>query len=121
MLKDLVLLSVSLLWILLACAVFTNAVEWLGHKLHLGQGAVGSLLAAAGTVLPETLIPMVALLKGGGDAARRQVGVGAILGAPFMLATLAMFVSGAAAAVFQRDSNGAPAETLRKKEMKFLL
>lgn len=79
--------------ILLAAEGFTNAVEWLGRKLNLGDGAVGSILAAVGTALPETIIPVFAFLKGsGGDI--EEVGIGAILGAPFMLATLAFFISG---------------------------
>jgi cation:H+ antiporter len=42
------------------------------------------------------MIPIIAILSGGGSAASHGVGVGAILGAPFMLSTLAMFVTGAA-------------------------
>jgi cation:H+ antiporter len=41
------------------------------------------------------MIPFMAIVFGGGIAAS-EVGVGAILGAPFMLATLTMFVTGAA-------------------------
>jgi cation:H+ antiporter len=41
------------------------------------------------------MIPIVAILFSG-EAHSDEVGVGAILGAPFMLATLAMFVTGAA-------------------------
>ena len=52
---------------------FTNAVEWLGQRLNLGAGAVGALLAAVGTALPESVIPVVALLSGGGDAESVQV------------------------------------------------
>ena len=33
---------------------FTNAVEWLGQRMNLGEGAVGALLAAVGTALPES-------------------------------------------------------------------
>lgn len=70
-----------------ACALFTNAIEWLGKRLNLSEGAVGSVLAAIGTTLPETSIPIVAIFFG---ATREEidVGVGAILGAPFMLSTL---------------------------------
>ncbi len=53
------------------------------------------MLAAVGTALPETMIPIIAILFASGDASH-EVGVGAILGAPFMLATLAMFVTGVA-------------------------
>jgi cation:H+ antiporter len=70
---------------------FTNAVEWLGQRLDLGAGAVGALLAAVGTALPESVIPIVALLSGGGEE-RAQIAIGAIVGAPFVLATIAMLL-----------------------------
>lgn len=75
--------------------MFTNGVEWLGKKLKLGEGAVGSILAAVGTALPESMIPVVAILLGDGHAGE-EVGIGAILGAPFMLSTLAFFITGLA-------------------------
>lgn len=78
--------------------LFTNAVEWLGHRLELGASAVGSLLAAVGTALPESTIPIVALVGGGGSS--KEVAIGAILGAPFLLATLAMVLIGASTAAF---------------------
>ena len=87
-----VLLFVSFAVILAGALLFTNAVEWLGHRLELGEGAVGSILAAVGTAMPETLIAIVALIgaKEGGD----QVAIGAIVGAPFLLGTLAMGLVG---------------------------
>jgi cation:H+ antiporter len=94
-------LILSLAAILGAAVLFTNAVEIMGDRLNLGAGAVGSVLAAVGTALPETMIPLVAilgaLLVGSGSAAAGEIGVGAILGAPFLLATLALFIVGAAA------------------------
>ena len=96
----------ALIAILLGAAFFTNAVEILGSRLGMQQGAVGSLLAAVGTALPESMIAIVAILEpvvAGGDAeGGAEIGVGAILGAPFMLATLALFVVGVAALVFRR-------------------
>src|SRR5690349_18190412 len=80
--------------------MFTNGVEWLGVKLELGQGAVGSLLAAVATALPETLIPVVAVIGGGAGA--DAVATGAIIGAPFMLATLGMVLVGGAALIYRR-------------------
>ena len=94
---EIVELAIALAVILLAAELFTNGIEWFGHKLNLAEGAVGSVLAAVGTALPETMIPLVAILfagAGGGQGAGHEIGVGAILGAPFMLSTLAMFVTG---------------------------
>lgn len=94
-------LVISLAVILGAAILFTNAVEMMGDRLNLGAGAVGSVLAAVGTALPETMIPIVAILgavlAGSGSAAAGEIGIGAILGAPFLLATLALFVVGTAA------------------------
>src|ERR1041385_8481405 len=84
--------------LLTGALMFTNGIEWLGSKLPLGQGAVGSLLAAVATALPETLIPIVAVV--GGSAGAGDVATGAILGAPFMLATLAMVLVGGAALIY---------------------
>jgi len=104
---DLVLLGVSLVVILLAAELFTNGIEWFGHKLNLAEGAVGSVLAAVATAMPETLIPVIAILgpliAGDNGESSRAIGVGAILGAPFMLSTLAMFVTGLAILVFARQ------------------
>ncbi|MCF8010547.1 MAG: sodium:calcium antiporter [Clostridiales bacterium] len=93
-------LLISLGIILIGAAFFTNSVEWFGKKLNLTRGAVGSILAAVGTALPETLIPVTAILLGTTEAAH-EIGVGAILGAPFMLSTLAMALVGISAIVFK--------------------
>ena len=103
---DLVLLVLALGIILLGAELFTNGIEWFGHRLNLAEGAVGSVLAGIATALPETLIPVIAILgpvlAGHSAPQSSEIGVGAILGAPFMLATLAMFVTGAAILVFSR-------------------
>jgi Ca2+/Na+ antiporter len=103
---DLFLLVVAFLVILLGAELFTNGIEWFGHKLGLAEGAVGSVLAAVGTALPETMIPLIAIVFGGGRS--DEVGIGAILGAPFMLATLAMFVTGVAVLVSRRSRRTGP-------------
>ena len=95
------LLIVSLAVILIAAELFTNAVEWLGLHLRLNEGAVGSVLAAVGTAMPETMIPLIAILFSAG-AAHDDIGIGAILGAPFMLSTAAFCVTGAAVLIFAR-------------------
>ncbi len=96
---ELVLLVISFAVILAGALLFTNAVEWLGHKLGLGEGAVGSLLAAVGTALPETLIAIVALV---GATKSEDVAIGAIVGAPFLLATLAMGLVGLTAYLYRK-------------------
>jgi cation:H+ antiporter len=73
--------------LVIAAELFTNAVEWAGYSLRLGTGATGSLLAAIGTSLPETLVPVVALATRAPNA--DSVAIGGVLGASFLLLTLA--------------------------------
>ena len=105
-LLTLVEFRLALAAILVAASLFTNAVEILGARLGLQQGGVGSVLAAVGTALPETIIPIVAILESvftGKEPGRAaEIGTGAILGAPFMLVTLALFVIGVSILAFRR-------------------
>ncbi len=93
----------SLVVILAGAELFTNGVEWVGEGFGLSDGVVGSVLAAVGTALPETLLPIVAILSG--RAAGEEIGIGAILGAPFMLTTLAMVVLGTATLILARHGH----------------
>lgn len=81
----------------MAAQAFTNAIEWLGYRLRLGDRVLGGILAAWGTALPELVVPLVAVL--GGSSAAHAVGIGAILGAPFLLATMAFALVGGAVVV----------------------
>lgn len=119
-----VLLLASFAVILAGAFLFTNAVEWLGHKLSLGVGAVGSILAAVGTAMPETLIPIVAII--GGAEGADEVAVGAIVGAPFLLATIAMALVGISALLYvkrrpQGRSLNAHLPTLERDLLFFLV
>jgi cation:H+ antiporter len=78
--------------IYLACEWFVNAVEWLGVRLRVGPVAVGTVLAAAGTALPESVVTLVAVLSGSPEGA--EVGVGAALGGPLVVGTVAYGVTG---------------------------
>src|SRR5438093_7719875 len=98
---DWVLLAVAFVVILAGSELFTNGVEWVGEGFGLSEGMVGSVLAAVGTALPETILPFVAIL-GGGHVEGKEIGIGAIVGAPFMLSTLAMVVLGLSAVGFAR-------------------
>jgi cation:H+ antiporter len=95
-------LVAALLVILLGAQLFTNGVEWIGERYGLAQGVVGSVLAAIGTALPETLLPLIAIVAGGAVTGK-EIGVGAIIGAPLMLSTLAMFVLAVALVWFARS------------------
>jgi cation:H+ antiporter len=97
---DWLLLATSLAVILEGAELFTNGVEWIGEGFGLSEGVVGSVLAAVGTALPETLLPLVAILSG--HHAGDEIGIGAILGAPFMLTTLAMVVIAVAVLITAR-------------------
>ncbi|MDP3087984.1 MAG: sodium:calcium antiporter [Methylotenera sp.] len=84
-------LFLMLIVILIAAEVFTNALEHLGERLGISEGVTGSLFAAVGTALPETMVPLLALLAGTSNTAtNEEIGVGSILGAPLMLATLSI-------------------------------
>lgn len=98
MIVQAVLLALSFALLLGGAFLFTNAVEWAGVRLKLGSGATGSILAAVATALPESLIPIVAIIAGeqGGEIA-----LGAIVGAPFLLATLAMGLVGLSVYLFR--------------------
>jgi cation:H+ antiporter len=99
----LLLFLLSFVIILVSCELFTNGVEWTGRRFELSEGAVGSVLAAVGTALPETMVPLIAILflpaaSSGGE----EIGVGAIMGSPFTIGTLALFVCGLSLLLFRR-------------------
>lgn len=121
---EVILLIASFAVILAGALLFTNAVEWAGNRLEIGEGATGSLLAAVGTAMPETLIPIVAII--GGAEGAEDVAIGAIIGAPFLLATIAMALVGISALIFrgrreQGTSLRANVETLDRDLVFFLV
>lgn len=86
-------LLASLVIIVIAAEIFTNALEHLGERLKISEGVTGSLFAAVGTAMPESMIPVLALLAGTqSQELNEEIGVGAILGAPLMLSTVALFL-----------------------------
>ena len=116
-------LFAMLIVILIAAEVFTNALEHLGEKLKISEGVTGSLFAAVGTALPETMVPLLALMAGTSNAAvNEEIGVGAILGAPLMLSTLSLSLM-AIAALKKRGLQGhlAPEHTGLTRDLNFFL
>jgi len=88
-----VLLLLSAAVIYLSCEYFVNGVEWAGRRLGVSESAVGTVLAAFGTALPESVVTFVAVVFGD-TAAQKEIGVGAALGGPLVLGTIAYAVVG---------------------------
>jgi cation:H+ antiporter len=90
---SLILFFGSAVAIYLSCEFFVNGVEWVGQRLKITQTATGTILAAFGTALPESVVTFVAVIFGT-TAAERDIGIGAALGGPLALSTLAYGVVG---------------------------
>lgn len=84
--------------IVLVCALFTNAIENFGKEYNLQDGAIGGILAAIGTALPETIVPLVAIfgavITNSEINLGEEIALGAVLGSPFLLSTIAFFITG---------------------------
>ncbi len=97
-LTHLLIAVISIISIVFACGLFVCAIEALGQKLNFSQNATGSILAVIGTGLPETIVPIVAILGFYFGKIEKEnafnIAQGAILGSPFMLMTLALFILG---------------------------
>lgn len=109
--------------ILVAAEIFVNALEHLGEKLKISEGVTGSLFAAVGTAMPETLVPLLAIFAGTGNAQiSQEIGVGAILGAPLMLSTLSVSLM-ALAVLKKRGIQGhlTPERSGLKRDLDFFL
>ncbi|WP_459617192.1 sodium:calcium antiporter [Bordetella sp. 2513F-2] len=101
MLLTLFLFVLSAAAIYLACEYFVNGVEWVGHRCSLGATATGTILAAFGTALPESAVTFMAVVFGD-TPAQKDIGVGAAMGGPLVLATVAYAVVGLALLAMHR-------------------
>ncbi|WOE32874.1 MULTISPECIES: sodium:calcium antiporter [unclassified Acinetobacter] len=125
MLLSLLLFLISAIVIYLSCEYFVNSIEWLGQRLNLGRTAVGSVLAAFGTALPECAVTFTAVVIGNTPESK-DLGVGAAMGGPLVLATLAYAIVGGAH-FFHRRKQGhhhfiiqANSQALAKDQLSFL-
>ncbi len=84
---------VCAVFIYVACEYFVNGVEWVGLRLGIAKSAVGTVLAAFGTALPESVVTFAAVATGG-TPEQKSIGVGAAIGGPLVLATIAYGVVG---------------------------
>lgn len=96
-----VTLLVTILVIYYSCELFVNGIEWVGRKFNISQCAVGTILAAFGTALPESVVTFVAVAF---QATKEQqdIGVGAAMGGPLVLGTIAYAVVGLCIIVFRK-------------------
>jgi cation:H+ antiporter len=116
-------LLAMLVIILIAAEVFTNALEHLGEKLGISEGVTGSIFAAVGTAMPETMVPLLAIFAGTSSVTtNHDIGVGAILGAPLMLATLSVCLM-AASVITHRKLSGhlRPERTGLMRDLNFFI
>ena len=66
---------------------FTNALEYLGGRLRLGESFVGAVVSPIFTSMPEFIIFIIALYLYGGEAGQ-DIGIGTVMGEPFMISTI---------------------------------
>ena len=116
-------LFLYLILILIAAEVFVNALEHLGERLGISEGVTGSIFAAVGTAMPETIVPLLAIFAGTqNQQINEEIGVGAILGAPLMLSTLSLCLM--ALAVWKRrgaQGHLTPEKTGLTRDLNFFL
>lgn len=117
MITPLLLLLLSAAVIYLSCEYFVNAVEWAGVRLGVSRNAVGTVLAAFGTALPESVVTFVAVVFGK-DAASRDIGVGAALGGPLVLATIAYAVVGGVHLLQRQDAGRLPLDAIHAARLR---
>ncbi len=100
-------LAGALLLVVVAADAFTNAIEWIDARTGLTSSAAGAVVAAIGSSLPETIVAFIALVLLH-DQRSQAIGVGTVIGAPFMLGTAIFSLIGILA--FVRRSAGDKAE-----------
>ena len=114
MLVAVIALLLSAGFVYWACEYFVNGVEWVGRKAGISQNAVGTVLAAFGTALPESVVTFVAVVFGH-DASAKNIGVGAALGGPLVLATIAYPIVGIMLLLTRSQQPNRPIEVNRPR------
>lgn len=107
-------LILSAAFVYWACEYFVNAIEWFGHKAGVSQNAVGTVLAAFGTALPESVVTFVAVAFSN-DPATQNIGIGAALGGPLVLATVAYPIVGVMLLLTRAQAANRPIDLNRRR------
>lgn len=115
MISTYIILIIVIVVIYYSCELFVNSIEWVGKKFNISDCAVGSILAAFGTALPESVVTFVAVAFGDSPA-QKDIGVGAALGGPLVLGTIAYAAVGFCIWFFRKKrANGSIIEIDGKK------
>lgn len=101
MLITCVTLLLAIIVIYYSCELFVNGIEWVGRKFNISQCAIGTVLAAFGTALPESVVTFVAVAFNG-TREQQDIGIGAAMGGPLVLGTIAYAVVGFCIIVFRK-------------------
>ena len=100
-----------------SCELFVNAVEHLGRLWKVGALAVGTVLAAVGTALPESVVTGIAVTVGH----EKEIGVGAAMGGPLALATVGYGAVGLALLARRRVLPAVQVRRLARDQAAFLV
>ncbi len=106
----------SAILIYFSCELFVNSIEWVGKRFGIAKSAVGSILAALGTALPESAVTLIAVVFGS-SASQKDVGVGAALGGPLVLSTIAYGFVGWSVLSFRRRRSQGTVLTLNHRKL----
>lgn len=96
-----VTLLIAIIVIYYSCELFVNAIEWVGKKFNIAQSAVGTILAALGTALPESVVTFMAVAFNS-TPEQKDIGIGAALGGPLVLGTISYAVVGLCILLFRK-------------------
>lgn len=96
-----VTLLLAIIIIYYSCELFVNGIEWVGRKFNVAQCAIGTVLAAFGTALPESVVTFVAVAFNA-TSEQQDIGVGAAMGGPLVLGTIAYAVVGLCIIIFRK-------------------
>jgi cation:H+ antiporter len=91
----------SIILIYISCEYFVNGIEWVGRRFNIAKTAVGTILAAFGTALPEGIVTLAAVAFGTSPE-QKDIGVGAALGGPLVLSTIGYAVVGLGIMMFRK-------------------
>lgn len=98
------IMIISAILIYFSCELFVNGIEWVGKAFNISQNAVGTILAAFGTALPESIVTFTAVVFGV-NSGQKDIGIGAALGGPLVLSTLAYAIVGISIIVYSSKRN----------------